>query len=195
MISAVQDNFSNTALAAAQVIWDFMHMGQELRRVDCIVAGGSHDLRVAERAAELFLEGWAPWLVLSGGLGRHTLEVGGEPEADRFAAMARRMGVPDTCMIIENRSTNTGENAELSWQALQARGLAPGSAMIVHKPYMERRAYATFRKRWPTCEICVTSPQLPLTGYPTETLSLSDVIHIMVGDFQRMPIYAAKGYQ
>ena len=56
----------------------------------------SHDRGVAEQGAELFLGGWAPLLVFSGGLGTITRHLWTEPEADQFAAIAERMGVPRT---------------------------------------------------------------------------------------------------
>jgi hypothetical protein len=69
----------------------------------------------------------------------------------------------------------------------------------VQKPYMERRSYATFKKVWPEPEIRVTSPQVPmveyLSAYTHDALSVEDVISIMVGDLQRIRVYAEKGFQ
>lgn len=135
-------------------------MQHRLRKVDCILALGSHDTRVAERAAELYLREYAPLLLFSGGLGRVTAERWDIPEAQVFATIAERMGVPSTAMLIEDQSTSTGENCEFSKSLLAQRGIAVRSCSIVQKPYMERRAYATFKKRWPEVEIVVTSPQL-----------------------------------
>lgn len=95
---------------AARLVWDYHHMNHSLEKSDCIFALGSHDLRVAEWAAQLWLEGWAPLLLLSGGLGNFTQGMWTEKEADKFAAIARKMGVPEDVILIENQSTNTGEN-------------------------------------------------------------------------------------
>ncbi len=59
---------------------------------DVILALGSHDLRVATRAAQLYLDGWAPLLVCSGGLGNLTSGIWTESEADKFAAIADSNG-------------------------------------------------------------------------------------------------------
>ena len=75
---------------------------------------GSHDLRVGEYGARLWLDGWAPWMLLSGGLGNLTKHIWEEAEADQFARIAREMGVPQEQILIENRSTNTGENVAFS---------------------------------------------------------------------------------
>lgn len=39
---------------------------------DVIIGLGCHDTRVAERSVELFLEGFAPWLLFTGYLGNQT---------------------------------------------------------------------------------------------------------------------------
>ncbi len=72
-----------------------------------------------------------------------------EPEADQFAAIAIEMGVPTERILVENRSTNTGENVLFTKQLLAEKGLDPRTFIVVQKPYMERRSYATFRKVWP----------------------------------------------
>ena len=50
----------------AKILWDYHHMHHKISKADCILALGSHDLRVANRAADLWLEGWAPYIVFSG---------------------------------------------------------------------------------------------------------------------------------
>ena len=94
----------------AEKIWHYHRMNHQLKRADAILVLGSHDKRVAERGAELFQAGWAPLLIFSGGLGAITKGMWSEPEADQFAAIAIAMGVPPEKILIENRSTNTGEN-------------------------------------------------------------------------------------
>ncbi len=54
---------SNDTISLAKKIWDYHHMGHKLKKSDCILVLGSHDLRVAERGAEIFLQGWAPLLI------------------------------------------------------------------------------------------------------------------------------------
>ena len=179
----------------AQKLWDYHHMHHRLQKSDCILALGSHDLRVADRAAELYLQGWAPLLICAGGLGRLTEEVWTEPEADQFARIAMEKGVPEQAILIENRSTNTGENIVLTQQLLDRKNLNPQSFIVVQKPYMERRSYATFKKHWPQKQLIVTSPQIPFDEYPTEEIPLEKVIDIMVGDLQRIKVYPQKDFQ
>jgi uncharacterized SAM-binding protein YcdF (DUF218 family) len=180
---------------AAKKLWDYHHMQHNVQKGDCILVLGSHDTRVAERGAELYLQGWAPWLIFSGGLGRLTLDMWQESEADLFAKIAMEKGVPADAILIENRSTNTGENIIFTKQLLQQKGLNLQTFIVVQKPYMERRSFATFKKHWPDKELIVNSPQIPFEQYPTEEIPMEKVVHIMVGDLQRIHLYAEKGFQ
>lgn len=186
---------SEEAITLAQQLWDYHHMGHHPGPSDCIFVLGSHDLRVANRGAELYLQGWAPLLIFSGGLGNVTRGIWTETEADRFAGIALQMGVPKEAILVENQSTNTGENVRFTQRLLTERGLDPQSFLVVQKPYMERRSYATIKKHWPDKELLVTSPQIPFSSYATDEIPLERVINIMVGDLQRIKVYPEKGFQ
>lgn len=182
-----------------ETIWRYHQLNHELSRADAVVVLCSHDTAVAGRGAELFLDGFAPLLIFSGGLGGITRQLWSEPEADQFAKIAIAMGVPAGSILIENESTNTGENILFTRRLLEARGLKPQKFILVQKPYMERRAYATFRRIWPEKEVLVTSPPVSLdeylARYSNSALSEHDVISIMVGDLQRIRAYPARGFQ
>lgn len=186
---------NNATLGLAKKLWDYHHMQYELEKADIILALDSHDLRVAERTARLYQEGWAPMIIFSGGLGNFTREMWTETEADQFAAIAMQMGVPEHAILIENKSTNTGENILFTQKLLALKNLDPQSFIVVQKPYMERRSYATFKKHWPDKKLIVTSPQISFEDYPTEEIPLERVINIMVGDLQRIKYYPEKGFQ
>ena len=182
-------------LRLAKKLWDYHHVNHTVEKAEFILVLGSHDLRVADRATELYFEGWAPRIIFSGGLGNFTKEMWTETEADKFAAIAIKMGVPKESILVENKSTNTGENILFTQQLLAQKNLDPQSFIVVQKPYMERRSYATFKKHWPDKKLIVTSPQISFEDYPTKEIPLERVINIMVGDLQRIIIYPAKGFQ
>ncbi len=179
----------------AEKLWDYHHVNQSLEKSDCILVLGSHDLRVAKRGSELFLQKWAPIIIFSGGLGNLTKGVWNISEAEKFAAVAQKMGVPEKNILIENKSTNTGENILFTQQLLKEKKLDYQSFIVVQKPYMERRTYATFKKNWPDKEFIVTSPQISFKDYPNNEIPLTNVINIIVGDLQRIKIYPEKGFQ
>jgi len=180
---------------AAKKLWDYHSMNQKLEKADCILVLGSHDTRIAERGAQLLLDGWAPLLIYSGGVGRLTAGLWDKPEAEVFAGIAIKMGVPKEKILIENKSTNTGENIIFTMKILKEKGMDPQSFIVVQKPYMERRAFATFKKILPDKKLIVTSPQISYEDYPNEALSKDKVLNVMVGDLQRIKIYPEKGFQ
>jgi uncharacterized SAM-binding protein YcdF (DUF218 family) len=186
---------TSEVLSMARQLWNYHHMNHTLAKSDCILALGSHDLRVADRTAELYLQGWAPLVIMSGGLGNFTQDMWTESEADKFAAIAIQKGVPADAILIENKSTNTGENILFTQKLLSEKGLDLKNFIVVQKPYMERRSYATFKKHWPDKNLIVTSPQILFDEYPTEEIPLDRVINIMIGDLQRIKLYPAKGFQ
>jgi len=185
--------------ALAEKLWHYHQMNHQLELADAILVLCSHDKKVAERGAQLLLEGWAPLLIFSGGLGVITKNIWDEPEADQFAEIAIALGVPPEKILIENQSTNTGENVLFTKRLLAQKQIDPASFILVQKPYMERRSFATFRKNWPDKNVLVTSPQVSfaeyLETYVNSELSVDDVISIMVGDLQRIKVYADKGFQ
>ena len=105
--------------ALAKTIWDYHHMNHQLKKADCIFVLGSLDTRVAEYAADLFLQGLAPYIIFSGGLGSLTTNIFKKPEAEIFADIAITKGVPEDKIIIENKSTNTGENVLFTREILK----------------------------------------------------------------------------
>lgn len=191
----IRNMVTNEILSLASIIWDYHHMNHTLEPCDCMLVLGSHDLRVADRAAELYLQGYAPMIVFSGGLGNLTREIWTATEADQFAEIAIGKGVPRSAILIENKSTNTGENIVFSQRLLQQHQLDPASFLVVQKPYMERRSYATFKNHLPHKKILVTSPQISFEEYPTTGIPMEKVINIMVGDLQRIRVYPEKGFQ
>ena len=185
---------------AIQKIWDYMLMHQKLQKSDVILVLGNRDIRVAEHASRLYLDVWAPKLLFSGSGSIHNSKPGrerfiGTTEAEVFANIAIKMGVPKVDIIIENESQNTGDNYKFSIKKLNGLGIDPKRAIIVQKPYAERRAYATGKIWLPDVDLIMTSPNIPFSEYPNEAADRDHVINSMVGDLQRIKEYPKLGFQ
>jgi len=181
----------------AKIIWDFHHMNQPLEKCDIVFALGSSDLRVGEYAAQLFLDGYGDYLAISGGFGKITRDRFHKSEAEIFADIAMQKGVPRENIILETQAANTGQNITLMHQVLEEYNLHPSSLLVITKPYMERRTYATFKKQWPDegVKLIVASPPVAYEDYFTDELPKDFVINIMVGDLQRTREYPKLGFQ
>jgi len=183
------------ACALARVLDGFHRMNHAVEAADCIVGLGTNDPRVADRAAELFREGLAPRVVFTGGVSGWTHGLYQASEARAFARLAILQGVPEHCILLEEQATNTGENIKRTRALLESKDLPRTRLILVQKPYMERRTFATCKRFWPEPDIRVTSPRLDFDDYPLPWLPLSEVIRIMVGDLHRILIYPQLGYQ
>lgn len=182
-----------------QVIWDYLRLGQKPCKTDCIVGFGNFNDDIARRAAQLYHQGLAPWVLFTGGLGRNTDGLFQEPEAVKFARVAMECGVPEDRILREDRSTNTAENILFTRQLLQQKGIPHGRILGVHQPFMERRICAAMGVYWPDATFFVTSPQVSIPEYllraQQQGITQEAAISVIVGDFQRMELYAQKGWQ
>lgn len=185
--------------APLKVIWDYLMFPCELKKADCIVGFGNYNCDIGKRAAELWKLGYSEHILFSGGLGRNTLGMQTDTEAERFAAAAIAEGVPEDVILIENRSTNTAENINFTRELLRKNGIDAKRIIGVHQPFMERRIMAAFGVYWKECELLTTSPQVDIETFFRHTVGYGMtermVIEEVVGDFQRMELYAAKGWQ
>ena len=186
-------------LKPLQVIWDYLGMHQEPKKADCIVGFGNFNTNIARRAAELYHQGYAPKVLFTGGLGRNTEGLLPEPEAVRFAKVAMACGVPESDILLEDRSRNTKENIDFTRQLLEDRNIPHGKILGVHQPFMERRITAAMGVYWPELDFSVTAPQVTIPEYleraKQQGISENASISVIVGDFQRIDLYARLGYQ
>ncbi|KAK7729167.1 hypothetical protein SLS63_006296 [Diaporthe eres] len=182
----------------ARLLYKYHHMSMPIHQsADAIFTLCSFDLRVAHRAVDLFNRGKGQYLIFSGKHGKHTSKLFTKPEAEVFADVALKLGVPRERIILERESTNTGENVRFTYELLQTMGLRPRTLILVQSPYMERRTYATFKKQWPdtTVQFSVTSPQLSFEEYPCETIPEDFLITAMVETLLRLMRYPEMGFQ
>ncbi len=186
-------------LKPLQVIWDYLGMHQTPEKADVIVGFGNFNTDIARRAAELYRQGYAPKVLFTGGLGRNTEGLLPEPEAVRFAKVAMACGVPESDILLEDRSRNTKENIDLTRQLLEKRNIPHGKILGVHQPFMERRITAAMGVYWPELDFSVTSPQVTISEYlaraKEQGITENASVSVIVGDFQRIDLYAKLGYQ
>ncbi|MEU6849013.1 YdcF family protein [Actinacidiphila alni] len=114
-------------------------------------------------------------------------------EAEHYRARALELGVPAEAILVEPKARNTGENIRFTRALVQKRGVVVRSALLVSKPYEERRAYATARKLWPEIKWISTSASVTFPQY-VESLQDSRLVIDMLGVQQRLMVYPMKGF-
>lgn len=106
-----------------------------------------------DTAAQLYLAGRAPKVLLSGG----ALE-GDVSEARGMAHSIRQQGVPESALILENSSRTTYENAALTEDQLKSRGI--GKVLLVTSALHMPRAMAAFSKQGVEAIAAPNPPQI-----------------------------------
>ncbi|MGF1341316.1 YdcF family protein [Streptomyces flavovirens] len=185
---------SEQSWADAQVLWDYHQMHHELRPCSVAIGLGSHDLGVADTAADLYKRGMAPLIVFTGATSPTTRERMPRGEAVHYRERALALGVPDAAVLVEPDARNTGENIRLSRSLLEEIGMDVASVLLITKPYEERRAFATARKMWPEVEIVSASTPVTFARYLDTIQDTGMVLDMMVGALQRILDYPQQGF-
>ncbi|PRY29183.1 YdcF family protein [Umezawaea tangerina] len=190
---------ANTAItdqnrADAHLIWNYHQMGHELTPCDVGIGLGSHDLGVAEHAAKLYHHGLFPLLVFTGATSPTSAARFPRGEAGHYRERALELGVPDEAILVEPDAANTGDNIRLSHLLLDKHGIMPTTVLLVSKPYMQRRAFATCGAVWPEVNVVCSSEELALGDYVRSIGDEKLVIDMLVGDLQRFVEYPALGF-
>ena len=86
-----------------------------------------------ERAIELYQQGYAPYLLLSGGLGRYPPE-----EAEVMRRLAVEAGIPQEAMILDMEAHSTWESMEKAQEIMAQEGWE--TAIIVSDPFHIERS-------------------------------------------------------
>jgi uncharacterized SAM-binding protein YcdF (DUF218 family) len=180
--------------ADVEILWDYHNMHHELRPCDIGIGLGSHDPGVAMCATDLYHKGYFPRIVFTGANAPTTIERFPRGEAVHYREYAIEHGVPDDAILIETKATNTGQNFEYTRKLLADEGIEVSSAIVMSRPYQQRRAYATCKKLWPELDIICASHDLSLDGYVAMIGDPDRVINMLVGDTQRIELYAEKGF-
>lgn len=185
------------ALACARIIWNYHQLRHRPIPADIIIALGTNDLRVAGFAADLYHGGFGSPLVCTGGVAHQNdlLATSWEKtEAEMYADIAVQRDVPREKILLEMRATNTAENIRFARELIERHELRPRNIVVCVKPFMQRRTWATLAVEWPEMPATLASPEMTLDEYFTDELTPEKITNIMMGDLQRIWIYARRGW-
>lgn len=180
--------------ADVETLWAYHDMRHDPRPVDVGIGLGSHDLSVAIHTADLWHKGMFPRIVFTGANAPTTKACFPRGEAVHYREHALQLGVPDKAILVEPHATNTGDNINRTRALLAAHDVVVESVMLISRPYQQRRAYATCRQMWPDVEVLCSSRPLSLDDYVASIGDVDRVINMLVGDTQRIEVYAERGF-
>ncbi|MCS5451741.1 YdcF family protein [Enterobacter huaxiensis] len=129
--------------------------------VDMVILAGNAVIPAIDAACRIASEQGVP-LLISGGIGHsttflyaavaqhpryNTLPTTGRAEAAILADIAREFWkIPAEKILVEDQSTNCGENARFSREMMRHHGQKPKRVLVVQDPTMQRRTMATFAR-------------------------------------------------
>ena len=132
-------------------------------QIELVVLAGNAVIPTIDFACRLAAHHAVP-LLISGGIGHSTsflyqsvlndprystIPVDDRAEAHILADIAHQFwAIPREHIVVEDRSTNCGENARFTRQMLEHNGIAHRTGVVVQDPTMQRRTMATFARVW-----------------------------------------------
>ena len=148
-------------------ITNFIFVSDEAEEADAIfLPGGSHPEQ-PEYAAELYHQGYAKWLIPSGGISvkrdkwpgvRSKTDIyNGDYQSDCefFTDVLLKNGVSASVIIGEDKSGHTRDNAFLSRKVVDESGVDIKTALIVCKAFHARRCLMLYQMAFPDVDIKV----------------------------------------
>ncbi len=194
-------------------ITDFIFLENEPEKADVIFVPGGHYPDGARRAAALYLDGYAPYVLPSGRYSKNighfsavpaggeapaadpagTAEEGREPSEQNcgyeteWAYMRDIMlaeGVPDSAILREEDATFTWENAICSRHVLESLGIPVKRAILVCQAFHARRCLMYYQEQFPDTEFLICPVQTK--GITRDSWFLDpDRIDTVLGEVER----------
>ncbi|MBO4869832.1 MAG: YdcF family protein [Clostridia bacterium] len=148
-------------------ISDFIFISDAPIKSDAIfLPGGSHPSQ-PEYAAELYRNGYAKWLIPSGGVSVKRDKWPGvkakqdiyngdyQTDCEFFTDVFLKNGVPESAIIGEDKSGHTRDNAFMSREVVDKHGIEIRTALIVCKAFHARRCLMLYQLAFPEVEFRV----------------------------------------
>lgn len=133
-----------------------------IKKVDVLILLGSSITYTIKCAIEAYKNNICEKILICGGIGHSTellrnevrnhslykdIEVEGKSEADIINEIINRYyDLPKDKIIIENQSTNCGDNAKKAIEVLDKEGINYNSLLLIQDPTMQLRSYLSFLK-------------------------------------------------
>lgn len=177
----------------ARTLWDYHQLGHTLRPTSAGIVLGCQDSYVAGLAARLYREGAFPLVVFTGANAPTTESMFPDGEAVGFSVLAQQLGVPKRAILVEPAAQHTAQNITFSRDALRRAGVSVESVTLVSRPSQQRRAYATCRRHWPDVDVVCAPHPAEFDRHVVSELVAHRVVTMLVGDTQRIAVYADRG--
>lgn len=172
-------------------ITSYIFLKSDPQKADLALVFGTRHQEAINRVYELYQTGLVPKILVSGGRNRVT----GENEALEMSKKLIELGVDQEDMILENKSTNSLENALFSKKVIEQKfGFNNIKKIIaVVKHYHSRRALMTLKKCFPE-DIKLIPVTYKVYGFNENDWFESEIgKEKVLGEWNKILEYLAKG--
>ena len=168
-------------------ITDFIFREDKPEKADVIFVPGGNYPEAALRAAQLYGEGYAPFVLPSG---RYSI-LNGKFESDNFATEWEYLndilinhGVPQQAVLKEDQATYTYENAIYSRKNLEDERIRVTTAILCCQAFHARRSLMYYQEQFPQVRILVCP--VVTRGISRDTWYLTEQgIDTVLGEMER----------
>lgn len=140
------------------VLLNWLAVRDPLEKSDLIFVFGGPTLSQVKKAKELFDQGYAPKILVTGNTGTFNNPDWNKPIANIFADFLTQNGVPFQNIIIQNVSMNTLEDVTFSIPIITDQIPNLQKIILVSNPMHQRRCFATFKKQFPVKVKIINQP-------------------------------------
>ncbi len=181
-------------------MWDYMRLNQPLEKCDLIIGCGCSDLHIPIKCASLLKQGYGSKILFAGGLGKQTEDFFEKTETEIYKDIAMQNGISSHDIIIETKSSNTGDNFRFAEEILKNQDVKYDKILIVHRPFDERRTLSCAQSILKKNHLIITSPDITFDEFfdTLDNKPYQDIIgeiSVIVGDIQRIIVYPQFGWQ
>lgn len=162
------------AAGFVRAVSEFIFVEDAPQKAEVIFIPGNASPEHALKAAELYQQGYAPYVLPSGRYSKVVGHFGGvdpawrhvyakdyETEWHYLQDVLLRAGVPDQAILREDQATYTWENAQYSRQVTDGLGLTVSRAILCCRSLHARRALLYYQAAYPDAEILVCPASVP----------------------------------
>lgn len=132
------------------VIFDWLEIKDPLEKSDLIFVFGGPTLSQVKKANQIFDQGFAPYILVTGNTGTFNNPDWNKPIANIFCDYLVENKVNPQNILIQNTSMNTLEDVTFSIPIIKAKIQNFKKVILVSNPMHQRRCFATFKKQFPS---------------------------------------------
>jgi len=180
-------------------ITDFIFFENRPAKADIILVPGGLRPQLIDKAIELYEQGFAPYILPSGGIGpklAKEIEDGissWRSEWEFLQKIALAKGVPEKAILREDKALHTFDNASLSRQIVQENNIVIKKAILICKAHHSRRALLTYQTAFSSEVEYIVCPIVDDRDVRKDNWFLNDAkIEMVMSELVKIGQYFAK---